>query len=95
VPVTPATSRLHAMARFTAGSYEEAASLMERHIAQGRHVSSDDEVFLGDVYELLGRDEDARKAYSASIDLIATVPGSPAGQRAAAASSTAPLANQP
>lgn len=92
VPITPATSRLHALARFTIGSYEEAAGLMEKHIAMKQHVSSDDHVFLGDVYELLGREEEARNAYSASIDLIAS--GGPV-ETAHHTSSHAPLAQQP
>ena len=92
VPLNDSTFRLHALARFTIGSYEEAAGMMERHVALKRNVTSDDEVFLGDVYELLGREEDAKRAYGASIDLIA---GGRPETAALQALPQAPIAKQP
>ena len=71
VPVTPKTVKLLARARFAAGQNEQAAILMEEHVASKVDVTAEDLILLGDVYDLMGRDEDSQKAYAASIDLIA------------------------
>lgn len=59
-----------AEARFETGQFEEAARLMRSYLDQQRRATSDDWVFLGDIYDLLGREEDARTAYNYSLTLL-------------------------
>lgn len=63
-----------AEARFEMGNYEQAAAIMVRHVGESPRCTSDDWVFLGDIYELLGRDDEARRAYTQSVNLIASSP---------------------
>ena len=63
-----------AEARYEMGDYEEAAAFMVKHLGQSPRCTSDDWIFLGDIYDLLGRDDDARRAYTQSVNLIASTP---------------------
>jgi tetratricopeptide (TPR) repeat protein len=64
------TWRACAAARFDIGAYEEAARLMKLHLQDQRRATSDDWVFLGDIYDLMGRNDDARDAYNFSLTLL-------------------------
>ena len=70
VPQRLETLHMTAEARFEAGNFEEAARLMRRYLDQQRRANPDDWVFLGDIYDLLGREEDARTAYNYSLTLL-------------------------
>lgn len=70
VPQRLETLHLAAEARFDTGNFEEAARLMRRYLDQQRRATPDDWVFLGDIYDLLGREEDARTAYNYSLTLL-------------------------
>lgn len=70
VPQRLETLHLAAEARFETGNFEEAARLMRRYLDQQRRATPDDWVFLGDIYDLLGREEDARTAYNYSLTLL-------------------------
>lgn len=74
VPLRKGTLLAVAEAKFEIGDYERAASLMVRHLEESPRSTSDDWVFLGDIYELLGRDDDARRAYTQSVNLISGTP---------------------
>jgi len=70
VPQRLETLHLAAEARFETGNFEEAARLMRSYLDQQRRATPDDWVFLGDIYDLLGREEDARTAYNYSLTLL-------------------------
>lgn len=70
VPQRLDTMHIAAEARFETGNFEEAARLMRSYLDQQRRATSDDWVFLGDIYDLLGREEDARTAYNYSLTLL-------------------------
>jgi tetratricopeptide (TPR) repeat protein len=70
VPETPANFQILAEARFETGQGEESARLMTAHLQAHPKSSPDDWLFLGDIYEQLGRVEEARKAYDYSLALL-------------------------
>lgn len=74
VPSQPQNLLACAEARFEMGDYEHAATIMVRHVGESPLCTSDDWIFLGDIYELLGRDDEARRAYTQSVNLIASSP---------------------
>ena len=63
---------LHALAEAHActGNFETTVRLMEAHLATHAAASPEDWIFLGDIYELLGRMDEARRAYDHSIAIL-------------------------
>lgn len=70
VPETAETMPAIAEARFESGSYDQAAELMQRYLAATPSAHADDWVFLGDIFDAMGRDADARNAYNQSIAIL-------------------------
>lgn len=70
VPETPENTMLLAQARFEIGDYEDAARLMNNHMAGHPRAGAADWIFLGEIYESLGRPEDAKRAYDYSLALL-------------------------
>jgi len=70
VPETPEHQAVIAQARFEVGDYEDAARLMNAHMAGHPRAAASDWIFLGDVYEALGRSDDAKRAYDYSLALL-------------------------
>lgn len=57
-------------ARYHTGSYEESARLMMTHLKTHPGATAEEWLFLGDLYEEMGRFDDARKAYDYSLALL-------------------------
>jgi len=70
VPVKPSHLSMLAEARFNMGAVEDAAVYLSRHLNDNPRAKADEWVFLGDIYELMGRDEDAKRAYNYSLNLL-------------------------
>lgn len=70
VPVKPSNLSMLAEARFNMGAVEDAAVYLSRHLNDNPRAKADEWVFLGDIYELMGRDEDAKRAYNYSLNLL-------------------------
>jgi tetratricopeptide (TPR) repeat protein len=70
VPNTKHTLYALAEARFDTGAYDQSARLMQQYLQDQRRATSDDWVFLGDIYDLLGRTDDAKRAYNYSLTLL-------------------------
>ena len=70
VPVKPAHLAMLAEARFNMGAVEDAAVFLSQHLNDNPRAKADEWVFLGDIYELVGRDEDAKRAYNYSLNLL-------------------------
>jgi cytochrome c-type biogenesis protein CcmH/NrfG len=49
---------------------DEAIRLMLKHVTNNPKVSSDDWLFLGELYENTGRSDDAERAYEHSLGLL-------------------------
>jgi tetratricopeptide (TPR) repeat protein len=59
-----------AEARYHTGQCEESARLMTAHLKAHPGATAEDWLFLGDLYEELGRFDEARKAYDYSLALL-------------------------
>ncbi len=70
VPETPDHFMALADARYHTGSYDEAARLMMTHLKTHPSATAEEWLFLGDLYEEMGRFDDARKAYDYSLALL-------------------------
>jgi tetratricopeptide (TPR) repeat protein len=70
VPVKPTNFAMLAEARFNMGAVEDAAVFLSQHLNDNPRAKADEWVFLGDIYELMGRDEDAKRAYNYSLNLL-------------------------
>jgi tetratricopeptide (TPR) repeat protein len=70
VPESPATLRMIAEARHLMGDHDEAVRLMLAHLTHNVRATPAEWVFLGEIYEEMGRLEDARKAYDYSLALL-------------------------
>lgn len=76
VPLTPENEFALAEARYEAGDFEQAAVAMNAYLRSNPRAVSDDWVFLGDIFDAMGRDDDARNAYNQSLTLLtADLPG--------------------
>lgn len=96
VPLNADTWHDCAAARFDIGAYDEAARLMKLHLDDKRRATADDWVFLGDIYDLLGRSDDARDAYNFSLTLITTdLPETASREPSSAAVATKPNPTPP
>ena len=70
VPETPETLKLLADARHDTGHIAEAARLMTAYVDSHPHASAQEWVFLGELWEELGRTDEARKAFDRSLVLL-------------------------
>lgn len=70
VPEMPENTSLLAQARFEIGDYEDAVRLMSSHMTSHPRAGASDWIFLGEIYEALGRPEDAKRAYDYSLALL-------------------------
>ncbi len=70
IPETPEALPDIAEARYEAGYLDEAASAMRRYVSRAPQAAPDDWLFLGDIYDAMGRTDDARNAYNQSITLL-------------------------
>ena len=72
VPETPDNLRILATARFHCQDFAQSERLMLALFINIREIYSNDWVFLGDIYELLNRPEDAQRAYDQSLKLLSS-----------------------
>lgn len=70
VKEVPSSLRMIAEARSWAGQSDEAARLMTSHVQNNPNCTAQDWIFLGELWEQLGRPEDAQKAYDHSLVLL-------------------------
>lgn len=70
VPESPENMSMIAEAHFQIGDYEDAARLMSAHMASHPRAGANEWIFLGDIYEALGKADDARRAYDYSLALL-------------------------
>lgn len=76
MPETVENLRLLAEARHEIGDTEEAIRLMNSHLALNQRAAAADWIFLGELYDLIGRTADARKAFDSSLTILtADLPG--------------------
>ena len=80
VPSAADTQLSIAQARYLAGGYESAAQQMNQYLKNTPRAASEDWVFLGDIYDAMGLEEDAKRAYNQSLTLLTA--DLPAGQTA-------------
>ena len=66
----PDTTRMIAEARNWAGQHDEAARLMTAHVQTNPRCTAQDWIFLGELWEQLGRLDDAQKAFDHSLALL-------------------------
>ena len=65
-----------AEARFDVGDYETAERLMSAHMARRPRAVASEWIFYGEIFEALGRTDDARRAFDYSLALLtADLPG--------------------
>ena len=64
------TYHLLAEARMLISDYDEASRIMEKHIQSTPRATAHDWEFLGDIYEQMGRVDEAKQAYDTSIALL-------------------------
>ncbi|MEZ0276858.1 MAG: tetratricopeptide repeat protein, partial [Roseimicrobium sp.] len=64
------TTRMIAEARNWAGQNDEAARLMTTYVQTNPRCTAQDWIFLGELWEQLGRLEDAQKAFDHSLVLL-------------------------
>ncbi|RBP47516.1 hypothetical protein DES53_101313 [Roseimicrobium gellanilyticum] len=70
VKENPSSIRMIAEARSWAGQSDEAARLMTSHVQTNPNCTAQDWIFLGELWEQLGRPEDAQNAYDHSLVLL-------------------------
>lgn len=70
VPETLENRRMIAEARAQMGDHEEAARQMVAFLDSSARASASEWIFLGEIYEQMGRMEDAKKAYDYSLALL-------------------------
>ena len=71
-----ATYHMLAETRFALGDFANAARLMDSHLKTHPSASSAEWLFMGDIYEHMGRFDEAKKAYDFSVALLtADLPG--------------------
>jgi tetratricopeptide (TPR) repeat protein len=70
VKESPSSIRMIAEARSWAGQSDEAARLMTSHVQTNPNCTAQDWIFLGELWEQLGRLEDAQNAYDHSLVLL-------------------------
>ncbi len=70
VPENAETRAMLAEARFEVGDYEDAARLMSAHMTGHPRAVAADWIFLGEIYETLGRAEDAKRAFDYSLAIL-------------------------
>ncbi len=76
VPEAVENLPLLAEARHETGEHEEAIRLMNSYLALNPRAAASDWVFLGELYDLIGRSDDARRAYDNSLAILtADLPG--------------------
>ena len=79
--VKESSANYHMLAetRFALGDFEDAARLMDAHLKTHPSSSSNEWLFMGDIYEQMGRFDEAKKAYDLSVALLtADLPGTAA-----------------
>lgn len=70
VKENPSSIRMIAEARSWAGQSDEAARLMTSYVQTNPRCTAQDWIFLGELWEQLGRPEDAQNAYDHSLVLL-------------------------
>lgn len=70
VPETPRNLSLIAEARFQMNAVDESIRLMTQYLAGNARASSEEWVFLGELYEITGQTEAAERAYQQSLSLL-------------------------
>jgi tetratricopeptide (TPR) repeat protein len=70
VPETMENRRMIAEARSHMGDHEEAARQMVAYLDSNARASASEWIFLGEIYEQMGRLEDAKKAFDYSLALL-------------------------
>lgn len=70
VKESPSTYRLLAECRFALNDFSDAARLMDLQLKTHASVTSAEWLFMGDIYEQMGRFDEAKKAYDLSVAML-------------------------